>query len=192
MKKYNMTTFNGRRFNIMEPIIDDIDLGDIIQSLSNQCRFAGHCDRFYSVAQHSVNVAHLVADEFKPWALFHDAAEAYISDIPRPVRNAIPTLDGIESRILFVIAGRYSLSWPIPKAVLIADDLMLAIEINEITNDQEQQKVPDLEGKMIELESWDPITAYFGFLSAIYAYVPAVFDATKNILVTPRGLPDVY
>lgn len=191
MKKYDMTTATGRRFNIMNPVVDDVDLGDIVQSLSNQCRFAGHCNHFYSVAQHSVNVAHLVSDELKPWALLHDAAEAYISDIPRPVRKSIPALDAIESRILFVIAGRYSLSWPIPEEVLIADDVMLAIEINEITNERETWHVDDRVAKIVDLTYWDPGNAYFQFIWDLCMYVPALASESENVLMTATGYPDV-
>lgn len=82
-------TYTGARFYPLEPDADLIRIEDIAHSLSMQCRYTGHTARFYSVAEHSL----ILANEFHTgWhyrlvALLHDAAEAYLSDIPRPLKR---------------------------------------------------------------------------------------------------------
>ena len=85
-------TVSGRRINPFAPDPAAIDIGDIAHALANQCRFGGHCRRFYSVAQHSCVVADLAAGRRADargvlWALLHDAAEAYLGDLPHPVKH---------------------------------------------------------------------------------------------------------
>ena len=68
------------------PNPDDIRIEDIAHALSNQCRFAGHAREFYSVAEHSVHVSQLCLPEHALWGLLHDASEAYLVDLPRPLK----------------------------------------------------------------------------------------------------------
>ena len=81
-------TFTGRAFYVLDPRPEDVDIEDIAHALSMQCRFAGHCREFYSVAQHSVTASWLVPPEDALWGLLHDAAEAYVVDLPRPIKRA--------------------------------------------------------------------------------------------------------
>lgn len=105
---YTIKTFTGRMICIPEIKPGDVDLRDIAHSLSNQCRFNGHTTEFYSVAQHCVILSAMADEPRKPWALLHDAAEAYIGDIIRPVRNYFyPQIDELESIVLNAVAGRF-------------------------------------------------------------------------------------
>jgi hypothetical protein len=84
-------TATGRQFKVCEPTAEMITPLDIAHALANTCRFNGHCQMLYSVAQHCCTmVAHLErqgADlDLKRWALLHDADEAYLPDVPRPVK----------------------------------------------------------------------------------------------------------
>jgi uncharacterized protein len=81
-------TFTGKRFYPLQPRIQDIDITDIAHALSLQCRFTGHCTRHYSVAEHSLLVASLVPEEHQLQALLHDASEAYLTDVARPVKHS--------------------------------------------------------------------------------------------------------
>lgn len=82
-------TYQGKRFNPLNPSPKDVSLYDIAHSLSQQCRFTGHTKEFYSVAQHCVLVSEILRDDpLEALAgLFHDASEAYLSDIASPVKH---------------------------------------------------------------------------------------------------------
>lgn len=85
-----MQTFSGRMFWPLDPRPDEFDLEDIAHALSNICRFSGHTLDFYSVAQHSVFVAKLCIekanDQAGLYGLLHDASEAYLGDVIRPLK----------------------------------------------------------------------------------------------------------
>lgn len=82
-------TFSGRRFYPAAPHVDAGCLDDIAHSLAHQCRFAGHCFTSYSVAQHSVLVSQLCSPENQLVGLLHDATEAYLQDIIRPLKKLL-------------------------------------------------------------------------------------------------------
>jgi hypothetical protein len=81
-------TFTGRAFDLFDPQPDQICLEDIAHSLSQICRFTGHCGRFYSVAEHCWEMSDLIESDdpaVKLAALMHDAHEAYLGDISSPM-----------------------------------------------------------------------------------------------------------
>ncbi len=81
-------TFTAKQFWPLEPRIEDIDIDDIAHALALQCRYGGHTEEFYSVAQHCLLVSHAVPQEFALEGLMHDAAEAYLMDLPRPIKHS--------------------------------------------------------------------------------------------------------
>src|SRR5690606_29748913 len=93
-----MQTFTGRRFWPLDPRPDEICIEDIAHALSMQCRYAGHCLSFYSVAEHSVLLSQHVAEPFRRWALLHDASEAYLVDVPRPIKGDLSNYRAVEAR----------------------------------------------------------------------------------------------
>jgi uncharacterized protein len=107
-------TFSGRAFYPLDPQVADVDLVDIAHALSQICRYAGHCRTFYSVAEHSVLLSYAVPYELRRWALLHDASEAYISDIPRPIKPHITGYAAIEDAIMRCVADRFDLIYPEP------------------------------------------------------------------------------
>jgi hypothetical protein len=128
-------TYTGRRFWPLSPSVEDISLLDISHALSLKCRFVGHVSRFYSVAAHSVSVSRAIA-ELDPkcsymdrlWGLLHDAGEAYLPDVPSPIRNAFPELKRAEEQIMLCVATAFGLPWPAPEIVKRADLAVLARE----------------------------------------------------------------
>lgn len=128
-----MQTFTGIRYYPLDPKVEDIDILDIVQALSTISRYNGHC-RFYSVAEHSVLVSHLVPDEHKLTALFHDATEAYTGDMTRPMKRALkasgennPFFE-IEQLNWEVIADKFGLPKELPECVHKADVQLLGLE----------------------------------------------------------------
>lgn len=120
-------TYTGKRFDPLNPKIDDICLEDIGHALMYQCRFAGHCTRHYSVLEHTLRLTDLVSPENKRWALIHDASEAYISDIVRPVKH-LPQFSfyrEIEENLMQRICDRFDLPYEQPDEVTDADKAML-------------------------------------------------------------------
>jgi len=125
-------TFTGARFRPLAPDPADIEIRDIAHALSLQCRFNGQCAAFYSVAEHSVRVARSLPDELALWGLLHDAAEAYLGDMPRPVKAQMPSFEEAEDRLLRLIVESFGLSWPMPPEVDHADLVMLATEARDV------------------------------------------------------------
>lgn len=132
-------TYTGRAFWPMDPHEDDICLEDIAHSLSHQCRFAGHSSHFYSVAQHSVLVAGLVPKKHALWGLLHDASEAYLVDLPRPIKNAGSlgrSYKRAEARVMAIICRKYGISKQEPTCIKDADDRILATEARDLMSAQ--------------------------------------------------------
>jgi uncharacterized protein len=97
----------GTLFDIMDPAGSDFTITDIAHGLGRVCRFAGHTNRFYSVAEHSIHVARLVPLEHARAALLHDASEAFIGDVTRPLKALLPDYRRIEEQIADAIARRF-------------------------------------------------------------------------------------
>ena len=125
-------TSTGIKFFPLEPQIEDIYIQDIAHALSNLCRFGGHCSEFYSVAQHSVEVAQIVPKEYALWGLLHDASEAYLVDIPRPLKPFLKEYLTFESQLMYCICKKFNLPLECPKSVEIADDIVLATETRDL------------------------------------------------------------
>lgn len=88
---------------------EEVQIEDIAHGLSLQCRYAGHCKRFYSVAEHSVLVSYLVRPENALYGLLHDASEAYISDIPSPFKSLLPDYHSLEENVQSRILNKFNL-----------------------------------------------------------------------------------
>ena len=123
-----MQTFSGRLFYPLDPRPDEIDMGDIAHSLSLLCRYGGHVDRFYSVAEHCVLLSEAVAPEHALAALLHDATEAYAVDVPRPLKRQLAGYREIEEQVWYAIAYRFSLDLALPVEVKDADNRILLTE----------------------------------------------------------------
>lgn len=112
-----MLTFTGHQFYPMAPRPEDVDLLDIAHSLSMQCRYNGHVDRFYSVAEHCCLMAdyfiNLGSDHLALWALLHDATEAYVGDMVRPLKLNMPEYVAVEDRVMLAVGLRFGLAQPI-------------------------------------------------------------------------------
>lgn len=127
-------TATGRTYWPEDPRAGDFDIEDIAHALANQCRFGGHVRDFYSVAQHSVFVSLVCGPADALWGLLHDASEAYLIDIPRPVKLC-KGMEGyrlIERRFMRAICEQYGLAHQMPSSVHDADEAMLAAEARDL------------------------------------------------------------
>jgi hypothetical protein len=107
-------THTGETIRPLDPDPENIKLEDIAHGLANVGRFAGQGKDFYSVARHSVHVSHEVearggSAEARRYALLHDATEAYLSDVPGPVKKSLPGYKHAEKRLDAVVVDALGL-----------------------------------------------------------------------------------
>jgi uncharacterized protein len=125
-------TYTGRQYWTCDPDPEDVDLEDIAHSLSRQCRFAGHVENHYSVAQHCVLVAHHCIQSPRE-GLMHDATEAYLVDIPRPYKRALRDYKFYEDLNARAIGRRFDLDLvTLPREVHEQDARALATEKRDL------------------------------------------------------------
>ena len=129
---------SGRYFDYLNFDVQDIDIRDIAHALSNLCRYTGHCRAFYSVAQHSVHVSDILPREFALEGLLHDASEAYLGDVNRPLKTLLPEYRGAEAAVDAIIRKRFSLPETESPEVKEADNILLVTESRDL-----MPKAPD-------------------------------------------------
>ena len=157
-------TVSGRWVNPFDPDPEQLDAGDIARALANLSRFGGHTRAFYSVAQHSVIVSQLVEErggdaEDAFAALMHDATEAYLGDMPHPIKHRSPlgaAFKDAEQHLEAAIRERFRIRADVPE-IKRADRALLATERRAFS--AESWHWPELEGVEpldLELEAWSP------------------------------------
>ena len=130
---------SGRPFWPLDPRPEDVDINDIAWALSHICRFTGHTKTFYSVAEHSIRVSFACDPKDAVWAIVHDASEAYLCDLPRPLKilPAFEPYRRAEAAVMRAICQRYDLSVEMPASVHVADMRLLATEARDLMGDPE-------------------------------------------------------
>ena len=132
MQTVHISTYLGNRFYPTEGRIEKIDIEDIAHGLAYQCRFNGQTHQFYSVAQHSLMVAALVPAPYQRAALLHDAAEAYLDDMVKPLKVLLPAFAEIEDRVTQLIAAHFGLDFSDYAPIKHADMRALATEKRDL------------------------------------------------------------
>jgi uncharacterized protein len=167
-------TRTGVRFQPLSPVVDDICIEDIAHALSNQCRFSGHVRTFYSVAEHCVRVAELLRywgapTEIQLWGLLHDASEAYLVDLPTPLKSHPSIGDGYraaEEALMHAVCARFGLPETMPDLVRRADAKMLATEVRDLMFARPEHWAALKEapiGDGYRIAPWAPATAAYEF-----------------------------
>ena len=101
----------GRRLNLLNPVPEDITIEDIAGSLSKLCRWNGKGSEFFSVAQHCVLVSYLAPKELRFAALMHDAAEAYLGDVAKPLKVILgPVYARLENNFEDLICSKFKIA----------------------------------------------------------------------------------
>ena len=124
-------TVTGNHFDFIELKNNKIDIEEIAYALSNTCRFGGHCKQYYSVAQHSVLVAQRVPSWCYMDALFHDAAEAYLGDMPTPLKQLLPDYKNMTHKVEFWLQQKMGINIEQPE-IKKADLEVLAAEKRDL------------------------------------------------------------
>ena len=133
------------------------------------CRYAGHCKRFYSVAEHSVLLSQAVAPEHRLWALLHDASEAYLVDVPRPVKPFLPGYREAEDRLMAAVCERFGLPHAMPCEVKRVDSAILNDERAQNMHHSRHDWSIDPTPLGVTLQMWSPSEAETQFLAAFEA-----------------------
>jgi len=166
-------TYSGLQFWPLDPRPEEICIEDIAHGLSLLCRFGGQCTSFYSVAEHSCHAANMASSNLSFAALMHDASEAYIADVCRPLKQHMPDYKAAESKIMDTIGTKFNISPEEFEAVKEVDTRMLATEAITLLKGGPQNW------------SWNPAEiAYSGFTFKMLAPAKAeawFLDMFKNI-----------
>lgn len=168
--KTEILTYSGGFYNFAEPSLSVYTIEDVAQALSMTCRFGGHTRKFYSVCQHAVMVSYLVAEENAREGLHHDDVEAFLTDIPSPLKQLLPDYKNYEHKAEEDHARRFNLRFPYPADVKRADLIMLASEMKSLM--PRMQNEYDLLRGVIplkaEVKPWSPEKAKREYLKRHY------------------------
>lgn len=163
-----MQTNSGGRFHPLDPQPYEIAAQDIAHALSLLCRYGGHVDGFYSVAEHCVLLSNAVAPEHALAALLHDATEAYVVDVPRPLKAVLPEYRAIEERTWIAIAERFGVGLNLPAEVVDADTRILIDEKRALMARAERWLVEDqYEPLGVTIAAWAPPLAEWTYLNRL-------------------------
>jgi len=164
-----ITTFTGHKFHFLNPQPEEVFIEDIGHALGNLCRFGGHSKKFYSVAEHCLLVSDMLPTELELSGLMHDASEAYVIDLPRPIKYSIQGYRDVEDRIAKVIQDRFGLTTS--DLIHQADNIALSTEASSLmanTKDWALLSVPI----NTELLCLSPMGATEAFMKRFYYLCP--------------------
>jgi len=170
-------TRTGRKFNVFEPDINVINIEDIAHALSMLTRFNGHLINYYSIAEHCYHISYLVPERYQLAALLHDAAEAYLSDLPSPIKAMFPEYKLIEHDVLSTIFKHYQVRdwsddiWMWDKALAMKEAKDGGLDNTQFNEDY--QHLPIVHSK---LWFWDQHIAKRVFLERFSELTKGLFD----------------
>ncbi len=151
-----MQTQSGKRFYPLDPKPSEVHIEDIAHALSNLSRFNGHTKKFYSVAQHSCLVHDYMPANLKKLGLMHDATEAYIGDMIRPIKYYNQFFQDIEEKVWLAIRKKFRISES-PSSVKVLkhwDNMICAAEKRDLHPASEFWfGMPDPEG-VLPIRPW--------------------------------------
>jgi hypothetical protein len=164
-------TYKGMHVHPLSPRPEEIDIEDVAHSLSQICRFLGHTEGFYSVAQHSIHVSEQVPCEDALWGLLHDASEAYLCDLPAPIKRdpEMSIYRIAEERLMLAVCAKFGLRPEMPRSVKIADKILLATEFRDVTTMDDPDWIVNECGEKplrdYHIVPWPPLVAEARFMA---------------------------
>ena len=174
-------SYTGMKVHPLNLRPEQIRIEDIAHALSLQCRFAGHVRQLYSVGEHSVRIAAQLQREGRKaqeclWGLLHDASEAYIQDITRPVKRSeiMKGYRELEERTMKTICAKFGLPAEQPDCVTEADQRILVTEKRDLLGPSpdlwtEEQGLP-VEPYPWKIEPWGMRMAELSFMERFHKY----------------------
>lgn len=164
--------FSGSYFDFEAPESSAFTIEDIAHGLSMICRFAGQCGRFYSVAQHSVHVSEIVPPEHAYQGLMHDAPEAFVGDMAKPLKVMLPEYSVIEKRVEAAVFRRFNVAAPLHPSIKEADVVMLVTEQRQLMKNRDDWLYTRGRTPLdFEIPAWTPGQAKSRFLKRFHALV---------------------
>jgi hypothetical protein len=127
-----LITHTRKKFYPLDPRPEEIDIEDIAHALSNLCRYGGHASTFFSVSEHSVIISDHSSPKNKLWSLLHDATEAYLVDIPRPIKPFLTNYKDYERKLMDCVCEKFGLSLEEPEEVKALDTGILIDEMEQL------------------------------------------------------------
>lgn len=165
MNPTSISLLHGGHFDYASPESSVYSIEDIALGLSHTARFSGQTNSPYSVAQHSVLVSRLVPPEHALAALLHDAAESFLCDIPKPLKNLLPQYVELEQRAEKDLCMRFGVKFPLHPCVKEADNKAFVTERRDL-----QPGIP-MDSRFVGIvpldepvKAWDSKTAYMNFM----------------------------
>jgi len=157
---------SGAWFDFLDPRSSGFTIEDIAHGLANICRYSGQCSSFYSVAEHSLLVSESAVGHERE-ALMHDAAEAFLGDVTRPLKQLLPEFKKIEREVEIAILERFELCYPLSPAIKQADLRVLAAEQAQImpAGANSWAEASGVEPAPIRVRHLSPDDAYREFLA---------------------------
>ncbi len=168
--KSEILTGSGNYFSFINPDAYHFEIETIAHALSQLCRFTGHTSKFYSVAQHSVLVSQILPYKMQLAGLLHDATEAFVGDMTKPLKEMFPEFRRIEKNIERAICKQYGLSFPMPHEVKHADLILLATEQRDLMPqvDLQWNYLKGIQPLKETITPWSPEQAKRMFLERFY------------------------
>jgi uncharacterized protein len=173
-------TASGLKFPLLDVDPAAILIQDIAHALSILCRFNAQCLRPYSVAEHSVHVSYEIAPHLALVGLMHDAAEAYLGDMPGPLKACLPHYHSIEGRLIAAIGGKFGFDYPekgTPEArELKRADIQLLVDEKAVLMAPEPEPWPPAAPPVKNsgrIQCWQPLVAKETFLRRYRELTPA-------------------
>jgi hypothetical protein len=171
-------TYTGINYYPVDPRPLDVDILDIAHSLSMLCRYTGHCRFFYSVAEHSLLVADRVehlGPEVEFEALMHDAAEAYVNDISRPLKQSLRDYRIAENLNDIAVRTRFDLPITHTPQVKRADNDLLHCEYRALMHHPLPIDTPGEFDPRVVIRGLNPREIESVFLARFYSLYKGVF-----------------
>lgn len=166
-------TNSALKLHVLNPRAEEIYITDIARGLANTCRWAAQTTEFYSVAQHSVLLSLAVPSDLKLAALLHDAHEAYLGDLPSPLKSN--TALGLEyvliaDRLQEVIEEKYNIE-PMESRLAIWDARIAVTEARSLGMDHFSSDPGwglSVEPLALSIHPWTAENSYHAFLKRFY------------------------